>query len=91
MTGADLDALEAVLETPHTVAVEALDVMTGAPARFVVAHVGGAVFAVQYAVGVATRPGSEQFTETAEAFAIDRALAEMEAEGEARRDAVATY
>lgn len=88
MTAADLDAVEARLDTPRTVAVEALDVLTGCPARFVVSHIGGAVFAVRYAdgpvSGLAVRPGGEQFTETAEAFAIDRALANMEAEADAR-------
>ncbi|MGB3544049.1 hypothetical protein [Rubrivirga sp.] len=88
MSAADLDAVEAVLETPETVAVEALDVMTGGLARFAVSHVGGTVFAVRYADGVSVRPGAEQFTETTEAFAIDRALSDMESEADARHDAV---
>ena len=88
ITTADLDRIEAKLDAPATVTVEALDVMTGAPAWFVVEHLGGTVYAVRYPDGIAARPGGEQYTETAEAFAIDRTLAEMEAEAEARHDAI---
>ena len=88
ITLGDLDRIERQLDAPARVTVEALDVMTGMPAWFVVEHLGGAVFAVRYAdgpgAGVSVRPCGEQFTETTEAFAIDQALAEMEAEADLR-------
>ena len=84
----DLDEIERSIEAPLSAEVEALDVMTGAPVRFAVEHLRGVVFAVRYAegpgAGVSLRPGGPQFTETTEAFAIDRALAEIEAEADVR-------
>ena len=53
------------------VEVEAIDTSTGALALFSVRHDRGAVRAVVYHLGGTCSPGSEQFTEVAEAFAID--------------------
>jgi hypothetical protein len=99
----DLDRIEAAVEAalaaqPSTypvVAVEALDVMTGENVWFTVEHVLGAVHVVHYADGLTVSPGTEQFTETTEAFYFDlgaeRIAARMDEEDDARHDAFARF
>ena len=58
--------------------VEAFDVATGYSHRFIVRHDKGRVLEIRYAEGYSVPKGSEQFTETAEAFHIEREWKVME-------------
>jgi len=73
----------------YTVAhVEAFDVMTGKAHRFTVYHDRGRVLDIRYSDGCTVRRNSEQFTETEDAFHIDRAwqvMEESDVQGYARR------
>lgn len=74
VTCSDLDTIEAALfeETP----VEALDFTLGRREQFQVRHMGDLIAAIFTASGALVPPSGEQFTETAEAFHIDREYAE---------------
>ena len=87
VTPDDLDRIEAYLdESPfvvtrsYTVArTSALDVMTGETAEFIVCHDGGEILDVRYgSTAYRAEMSGEQFTEVAEAFALDRRLEEEE-------------
>ena len=80
----DLDAIEAALErgrfsverTYTVTELHALDVMTADTVRFTVEHDKGHVQCIRYRDGIAVPYSSEQFTETAEAFYLDRRFEE---------------
>ena len=54
--------------------IEAVDVMTGRRRLFTVYHEAGRVVEIHYGDGCAVPRKSEQFTETEDAFHIDRRL-----------------
>lgn len=84
----DLEAIEAALDaaplfkvrrTFSVVTVHALDVRTGETTAFTVYHEHGRVLEARFAdTGYALHEAGEQFTEVAEAFAIDRAYDDAE-------------
>ena len=86
VTPDDLDAIEAALEggrftttRSYTVTeISALDVMTVDTVPFLVEHDRGSVQCIRYGDGIAIPFCSEQFTETAEAFYLDRRYEEEE-------------
>ena len=89
VTPGDLDRIEAYLDAcpfvvtrAYSVAqTHALDVMTGETAPFIVCHDQGQILDISYgSTGSRAKVSGEQFTEVAEAFAIDR-QADMEEEG----------
>lgn len=68
--------------------IEAVDVMTGRRRLFTVYHEAGRVVEIHYGDGCAVPRKSEQFTETEDAFHIDRAwqvMEESDVQGYARR------
>ncbi len=71
--------------------VEAFDVMTGALHRFTVHHDKGRVLEIRYAEGYSVPKSSPQFTESAEAFHIDREYAEAVESDQPRLAALAGY
>ena len=84
VTPDDLDTIEAALERGHfttarsytVTSIYALDVMTADTVPFIVEHDRGSVQCIRYGDGIAVPFSSEQFTETAEAFYLDRRFEE---------------
>ncbi|MGI9173769.1 MAG: hypothetical protein ACR2GR_00420 [Rhodothermales bacterium] len=84
VTPYDLDQIEAAIErggftiarTYTVTELHALDVMTADTVRFTVEHDEGCVQCIRYRDGIAVPFCSEQFTETAEAFYLDRRFEE---------------
>ena len=80
VTPDDLDTIEAALERGRFTArrtytvteLQALDVMTADTVEFIVEHDEGSIQCIRYRDGIAVPYSSEQFTETAEAFYLDR-------------------
>ena len=96
VTPDDLDAIEAALEGGRfsvarsyaVTSLHALDVMTADTVPFLVEHDQGSVQCIRYRDGIAVPYSSEQFTETAEAFYLDR---RFEEEQDAFHDRFARY
>ena len=84
VTPDDLDTIEATLEggrftvarSYRSTSLQALDVMTADTVTFIVEHDRGRVQCIRYSDGIAVPYSSEQFTETAEAFYLDRRFEE---------------
>ena len=80
LTSEDLDTLEEMMERRQFIVLReyvvtetiCTDVMTGAAARFIVEHTAGTIHAIRYSDQIPVPKSSPQFTETAEAFHIDR-------------------
>ena len=96
VTPDDLDTIEAALErgrfsvarTYTVTTLSALDVMTADTVPFIVEHDRGSIQCIRYRDGIAVPYNSEQFTETAEAFLLDR---RFEEEQDALHDAYAEF
>lgn len=80
LTSEDLDTLEEMMESRQFVVLReyvvtetiCMDVMTGADTTFIVEHTAGTIHAIRYSDQIPVPKSSPQFTETAEAFHIDR-------------------
>ena len=89
VTSSDLDTIEAALF--EETSVEAYDFMLGRFQKFTVRHNGAHIVAIFTACGVLVPPSGEQFTETAEAFHIDREYAAAVASDAPHAAALAGY
>ena len=85
----DLDTIEAAIFESTT--VEALDFTLGRNEPFTVRHNGAHIVAIFAACGALVPFSSPQFTETAEAFHIDRQYAEAVDSDQPRAAALAGY